>query len=138
MQGYNLLVIFSKDEKSVLMCKRRKDPYQGLSNFIGGKIEVGEDSTAAAYRELYEEASLTDKDVTLKHFADFTYYYCPCVMEIYVGKIKTDAQPHGDENDLYWSDFDHNFFDSSKYAGEGNMGHILEEIFLIRDRLLSD
>ncbi len=47
------------------MCKRKHAPYQGLSNFPGGKIEKGEDGLHAAYRELQEETAITEADVLL-------------------------------------------------------------------------
>ena len=50
MQGYNLIVVFSADGEKMLMCKRKKDPYKGLKNFVGGKIESGESGENAAYR----------------------------------------------------------------------------------------
>ena len=31
-------------------------------------------------------------------------------------------------NKLEWVDVNDNFFDMSRYAGEGNVGHIIEEI----------
>lgn len=43
---------------------------------------------------------------------------------------------HGDENELLWSDLNYNFFDLNKYAGEGNIGHIIEQIKLSEDMLL--
>ena len=39
MQGYNLIVVFSEDRTKMLMCRRLKEPYMGLYNFVGGKIE---------------------------------------------------------------------------------------------------
>ncbi len=42
MQGYNCIVVFSKDKSKLLFCKRTKDPYKGLHNLVGGKIENGE------------------------------------------------------------------------------------------------
>lgn len=42
----------------------------------------------------------------------------------------------GDENELFWSDLDHDFFDASQYAGEGNIGHIVMHIEPAKDRLL--
>lgn len=60
-----MLVIFSEDMQTVLMCKRKHAPYQGLSNFPGGKIEKGEDGLHAAYRELQEETAITEADVLL-------------------------------------------------------------------------
>ena len=52
VQGYNCIMIFSLDGKKLLMCKRTKDPYMGLYNLVGGKIEKEENGSAAAYREL--------------------------------------------------------------------------------------
>lgn len=58
MQGYNVLMIYSKDMTELLMCKRLKNPYKGLSNLVGGKIENEEVGIDAAYRELFEETNL--------------------------------------------------------------------------------
>lgn len=55
MQGYNAIAVFNETSDKLLMCRRKKDPYKGLSNFVGGKIELNEDSLMAAYRELEEE-----------------------------------------------------------------------------------
>ena len=55
MTGYNLIVVFDPTGKKVLLCKRIKEPYLGLYNFIGGHIENGETGSDAAYRELFEE-----------------------------------------------------------------------------------
>ena len=50
MQGYNCIMVYSQDESKLLFCKRTKDPYKGLYNLVGGKIENGEDGFEAAYR----------------------------------------------------------------------------------------
>lgn len=63
MQGYNLIVVFSEDRTKMLMCRRLKEPYMGLYNFVGGKIEKGEDGIDAAYRELWEETAVTRDDI---------------------------------------------------------------------------
>lgn len=68
MQGYNVLMKYSKDMDRLLMCKRLKNPYKGLSNLVGGKIESGETGIEAAYRELFEETSISKEDVTLHHY----------------------------------------------------------------------
>ena len=41
MKGYNIIVVFDETAEKVLMCRRRKKPYQGLANFVGGKINKG-------------------------------------------------------------------------------------------------
>ncbi len=39
MKQYNVIVIFNKDMNKTLMCKRAKEPYMGMYNLVGGKIE---------------------------------------------------------------------------------------------------
>lgn len=51
----NCIVVFNKDKSKVLFCKRVKEPFKGKYNFVGGKVENGEHSLHAAYRELEEE-----------------------------------------------------------------------------------
>lgn len=128
MKSYNLVVVFNQAGDRLLLCKRKKEPYLGLSNFVGGKIEPGEDSLSAAYRELWEETGITKADIRLTHLMDLNYYVTECLLEVYVGRLNKELTVFGDENELYWSDLDHNFFDTGAYAGYGNMGHILLEI----------
>lgn len=136
MQGYNAIVVFNEDADKMLMCKRRKNPNKGLSNFVGGKIEENEDRLEAAYRELEEETAITKKDIILSHLMDFTYHFGNCYLEVYVGKINKPIDVNGDENELYWSTLNHNFFDAAQYAGEGNIGHIMMHVKMFRKKLL--
>lgn len=136
MQGYNAIAVFNVKCDKMLMCMRKKNPYKGLSNFVGGKIEKDEEGYVAAYRELEEETSITKNDIELTHLMDFTYYLDDCYVEIYVGRLNKEITVKGDENDLYWSELDKNFFDASKYAGEGNIGHIMMHIDMFKDKLL--
>ncbi|MDD6036199.1 MAG: NUDIX hydrolase [Lachnospiraceae bacterium] len=136
MQGYNAIVVFNEDADKMLMCKRRKNPYKGLSNFVGGKIEENEDRLEAAYRELEEETAITKKDIILSHLMDFTYHFGNCYLEVYVGKINKPIDVNGDENELYWSTLNHNFFDAAQYAGKGNIGHIMMHVKMFRKELL--
>ena len=135
MQGYNLIVVYNQTEDKILMCRRKHDPYLGMSNFVGGKIEPGEDGLTAAYRELQEETAITPEDITLTHFIDFTYHLADCYVEVYVGKLNKPVSVQGDENELYWSETDHDFFSLEKYAGEGNIGHIMVHIDMFRNKL---
>ena len=50
MQGYNVIWVFNPAADRVLFCKRHKEPYKGLYNHIGGKIEPDECGLAAASR----------------------------------------------------------------------------------------
>ena len=136
MKGYNVVVVFNKEADKMLMCKRIKEPYLGLSNFVGGKIEKGEDGMTAAYRELFEETSIEKEDICLTHLMDFTYHMAKEYVEVYVGRLKRDVEIRGDENILYWSELDCDFFDPTLYAGEGNIGHIMMHINFDREKLL--
>ncbi|MBS4203618.1 NUDIX hydrolase [Lederbergia citrea] len=138
MQGYNVLMIYNKDMNQLLMCKRLRDPYKGLSNLVGGKIEVGESGIESAYRELFEETSISKEDVNLHHLMDFKYYLQNCYVEVYVGRLKREVRVSVDENVLYWSNLNKDFFDMSLYAGEGNIGHMVEQVNMVKDSLLSD
>lgn len=135
MQGYNVIVVYNKAADRLLMCRRSHDPYKGMSNFVGGKIEPGEDGLAAAYRELEEETAITSQDITLTHFIDFTYHLSDCYVEVYVGRLNKEVSVHGEENELYWSGTDCNFFDMEQYAGEGNIGHIMTHVQMFWDKL---
>ncbi len=53
-----------------------------------------------------------------------------------MGRLKRDVEVCGDENDLYWSGLDCDFFDMNKYAGEGNIGHMMEHIKMAKGRVL--
>jgi 8-oxo-dGTP diphosphatase len=127
IQGYNVIWVFNAATDRALFCKRQKEPYKGLYNLVGGKIETDEDSLSAAYRELSEETGITD--IELVHVMDFTYFQLDaCRVEVYFGKLKADIEVSGDENELVWLDVNENFFDMSRFAGEGNIRHIYEII----------
>lgn len=133
--SFNIIAVFNRNCDQILMCKRRKDPYKGLYNLVGGKIENNENRVSAAYRELEEETSITRDDIALTHLMDFTYYLSRIKVEVYVGCLNKDIAVYGDENDLEWISLDQNFFDSTKFAGEGNIGHIMEHIYLSKEIL---
>lgn len=137
MQGYNVIMVYSKELDHLLMCKRTKDPYQGLLNLVGGKIEPNESSESAAYRELFEETGISKSDLILHHFFDITYYYQDCYVEVYVGKLKHEVNLVEEKNELFWSDLHQNFF-GPKYAGEGNIGHMVEQVKLYQHELFKN
>lgn len=138
MQGYNVLMVYNTEMDKLLMCERLKDPYKGLSNLVGGKIEIGETGIEAAYRELLEETNISKEDINLHHLMDFTYHFQDCYVEVYVGRLKREISVAGDENILYWSNLDRNFFDMSLYAGEGNIGHMIEHVNYVKGKILAD
>lgn len=138
MQGYNVVAVFSPDRQTILMCKRVKDPYKGLYNMVGGKIESGEDGYAAAYRELFEETGITRADIRLVHLMDFSYPLCDEYVEVYAGGLKCGVTLREEKNPLLWISTDRNFFDMSLFAGEGNIGHIMEHIKLHKKEIFDE
>ncbi len=128
MKKMNVIVIFNSNMTQTLMCKRTKDPYKGMYNLVGGKIEKENDGLNEAYRELYEETNISKDDVTLTHFMNITYVKWEKELEVYYGKLNKDVELVEEVNQLEWVSIDENFFDMKKYAGEGNIGHIMEEI----------
>jgi 8-oxo-dGTP diphosphatase len=122
------------------MCKRHKEPYLGLYNLPGGKLDDGEPGLKAAYRELEEETGISRRNLTkdLHHLMDFVYYSSKAFpalpgnvrLEVYVGKLVEMVMVFGDEKELVWIDVSRNFFNMKVFAGEGNIGHIYEQIKL--------
>lgn len=136
MQGYNCIAVFDQDADKWLMCLREKEPYKGLLNLVGGKIEEDEEHLSAAYRELEEETAITPEDIKLRHLMDFCYPLDDCFVEVYVGRLNKPFKPHGDENKLIWTDLRRDFSDMKHYAGEGNIAHMLEHIKLHSEELI--
>ena len=137
--GFNAIAVFSEDGKKLLMCERKKEPYKGLLNFVGGKIEDGEDGTDAAYRELFEETGIGKEKIELKRVMDFTYFSDGFYLEIYAGRLSSPVVLKEEKNPLLWVGVDENreaFFDSSRFAGDGNIGHIIRKITVHKKELL--
>ena len=128
MKQYNVIVIFNKEMNKTLMCKRTKEPYIGMYNLVGGKIEKEKNGLNEAYRELVEETNISKNDVELKHFMNIEYVSFNKSLEVYYGTLNKEVELVEEVNKLEWVDINDNFFDMTKYAGEGNIGHIIEEI----------
>ena len=123
----NLIAVFDKAEQNILFCLRRKDPFKGKFNFVGGKIGQNEDHLSAAYRELFEETGIEKTDISLFHVMDIIYYDTDTLLEVYAGTLNKDKHVTGEENKLFWLPVDENFADE-RFAGQGNISHILAQI----------
>lgn len=125
MKHLNCSVVFNQHKDKVLFCKRKKEPYKGLYNFVGGKVEPGEQSFDAAYRELQEETGIERANICLFKLMDFTYYVQGIVLEIYVGQLQEDVVLVEEVNPLEWLPLTENFADSYRFAGDQNIAHII-------------
>ena len=128
MKKMNVIVVFDNKLENTLMCKRTKEPYMGMYNLVGGKIEKENDGLNEAYRELEEETNIKKKDIDLIHFMNLTYTKWDKELEVYYGILKNQVELIEEVNKLEWVSVNDNFFDMNRYAGEGNIGHIIEEI----------
>ncbi len=135
MKKLNVIIVYNKDEDKILMCKREKEPYKGKFNLVGGKVEENEDELLAAYRELEEESGITQNDIKLIHIMNFQYEYSNIELEVYAGKLNKDVTLIEEVNKLYWIDSKDDFFDLEKYAGEGNIGHMVERVKILKEKL---
>ncbi len=123
MKTYNLIVVFNTELNKVLMCKRMKEPYKGLYNFPGGKVEENEDYYSSCKRELWEETGL---DIEIKPVFTTEYFYEQqenIKLVVYCG-ISNSMDVKAELNPLEWLDINRNF-SYDMFAGEGNCEHIL-------------
>lgn len=134
MQGYNCIMVYKDEQrKELLFCKRKKDPYKGKFNLVGGKIEPGENGFDAAYRELEEETGITREEICLRHMMDFTYFNQNCTVEVYVGALEREKELRAEAHPLYWLSTEEDLFDLEKFAGEGNIGHMVQQVVCYGD-----
>ena len=134
MQGYNCIMVYKDEQrKELLFCKRKIDPYTGTFNLVGGKIEPGENGFDAAYRELEEETGITREEICLRHMMDFTYFNQNCTVEVYVGVLEREKDLRAETHPLYWLSTEEDLFDLEKFAGEGNIGHMVQQVVCYGD-----
>ena len=128
MRKLNLIVVFNKIQDKALFCIREKEPYKGLYNFVGGKVEDNETNEEAAYRELYEETGISKKDIVLDHFMDLNYFKYENNIQVYYGILKEKVNLIEEKNKLEWLPINEKMLDNSKFAGNYNIPHIIKQI----------
>ena len=128
MRKLNLIVVFNEDLSKNLFCIRAKEPYKGLYNFVGGKVEENETNEEAAYRELFEETGISNKDVKLDHFMDLNYFKYENNLQVYYGILKHEVNLVEEKNKLEWVAINDELLDNSKFAGNYNIPHIIRQI----------
>lgn len=130
MRKLNLIVVFDKTLNKVLFCIRAKEPYKGLYNFVGGKVEENETNDDAAYRELFEETGITTDDINLDHFMDLNYFKYRNNLQVYYGILKHEVNLVEEKNKLEWVVIDDELLNNSKFAGNYNIPHIIRQIMI--------
>ena len=128
MKKLNLIVIFNASLDKVLFCVRAKEPYKGLYNFVGGKVEENESNDDAAYRELFEETGISNKDIELDHFMDLNYFKYQNNLQVYYGILNHEVNLIEEKNKLEWLTINDEMLNNSKFAGNYNIPHIIRQI----------
>lgn len=128
MKKLNLIVVFDKKMEKALFCIRAKEPYKGMYNFVGGKIEEGEENDEAAYRELFEETGISSKDIKLDHFMDLNNFKYENNIQVYYGILEKNVKLVEEKNKLEWLTINDELLNIKKFAGNYNIAHIIEQI----------
>ena len=130
MKVYNVIMVFSPDGQRLLFCRREKDPFRGQMNFVGGKVEAGESPLQAAYRELREETGVGEDDIRLTYLATFTYHVDDVELQWFAGRLLRPVELVEEVNRLVWLPLTEDFFDTERFAGQGNIGHMVREVLM--------
>lgn len=128
MQIVNLIIVIHPDKDKVLMCYRTKEPYKGLYNFVGGKVDEGEDYIEAAYRELFEETGIDRDHLTIQKLFFTQYDYENLELQVYYGFLEEEVTLIKEVNPLVWIDLDTDFSSNKRFAGDGNIQHMMQTL----------
>jgi len=95
-----LVLLYTKDFNEILLLFRRNNPYKGLYNGIGGKVDVDESISKSVIREIEEELSS-------KHLPDILYKlekytFNTVTLHVYYSFVKKFEPPKCDEGILKW------------------------------------
>ena len=130
MRKLNLIVVFNNNLDKALFCIRAKEPYKGLYNFVGGKVEEEESNYEAAYRELFEETGISSDDIELDYFMDLNYYKYENNLQVFYGILKHDVNLREEKNKLEWVEINEELLNIEKFAGNYNVPHIIKQIMV--------
>ena len=86
---------------------------------------------------MQEETGITSDDIVLTNIMNLEYKILDMELEVYVGKLNKEVELVEEVNKLYWMKKSENFFDMDKFAGEGNIGHMLMQVDNYKDKLFN-
>ena len=78
--------------------------------------------------DILPEAFAVCRAVSYTHLDVYKRQNQNCYMEVYAGRLKTDVELVPELHPLCWLELDEDFFDTEKFAGEGNIGHMVEQV----------
>lgn len=125
----NLIIVFDTKAENVLMCHRQKNPYKGLYNFVGGKKNPGESDIEGAYRELFEESGITVDVIEIKPLFFTQYFEDGIELQVFYGYLNQEVVLVPEKNPLLWMPITEDFSDDTRFAGQGNIKHMMDLIY---------
>ena len=128
MKKLNLIVVFSPNLEKALFVLEQKNHIKDYIIFVGGKVEENESNDNAAYRELFEETGVSNKDIELEHFMDLNYFKYENNLQVYYGILKHEVNLVEEKNKLEWVTINDELLNNSKFAGNYNIPHIIRQI----------
>lgn len=136
MKRYVVIFIFNKSKDKVLLMKRKKQPYIGKYNGIGGKIEGSEAVIECCIRETFEETGILITKP--KHLVTYIY---PETLEfanneielnVFYDSIDEVSIEENEEGSFNWKDLAFaEDFENRELAGHANIALFVREILEI-------
>jgi len=65
----------------------------------------------------------------------FDYPMSGTQLYVFVGRLRESVELVEEVNKLHWMSVDSDLFDMNKFAGEGNIGHMIEQINIYGERV---
>lgn len=125
MKEFVLALVFDENYENLLLMRRKKEPYTGLLNGIGGKIDNGETPHEAVKREFYEETNFDEIDLDLLVTMVFENEH----LHVFSGSMPLqDIIIKENHEGVYdWYEIDDSFFDcmNNDLAGGGNLPYFI-------------
>ena len=125
MKEQAIIVIYHPSGGKVLLERRGYESHQHLYDFPYAHAVEGQDSITSAYHMLREAVGIDMDILTLAHAMEFAYpatQQCYTVLHGVLQQLATVMPP------FIWADVTEDFQDTSIYAGEGYIGHVLSHL----------
>ena len=125
----NATLVFVKCGSKFLLINRKKPPFMGMWNMIGGKMEDGETPEDCARREVFEESGIVAESLEL--FSVFTWNYDEQIGYAYLAELPEDF-----DTELFPKKTDEgiiDFFEGAWIEDEKNCGVIDDLKIFLRD-----
>lgn len=105
-------VLCVNENNEILLQRRKKQPYLGVLNIPGGKVEFGESTYEAGIRELFEESKLNVKSMDLKLIDEVRTYnennelFAHIIAHTYLCKdFEGILEKENNEGEMMWINF---------------------------------